>query len=120
MNPKTIFCDLDGTLVKHPGAEGILNAMNPDHELELLPGTEEFLKWVDLNRHYLVITTGRKESCREATIKQLQRARIWYDELIMGFGSGDRILINDKKTDGRETASAINLERNGGLKDVKI
>jgi hypothetical protein len=38
----------------------------------------------------------------------------------MGFGSGDRILINDKKTDGRETAFSINLERNGGIKDVKI
>jgi len=120
-NPKTIFCDLDGTLVKHPGSEGVLqNSTDPNHELELLPGTHEFLKWVDLNRHYLVITTGRKESCREATIKQLQRANIWYDQLIMGFGSGDRILINDKKTDGRETASAINLERNGGIKDVQI
>ena len=49
MNPKTIFCDLDGTLVKHPGAEGILNAMNPDHELELLPGTEEFSNALSVN-----------------------------------------------------------------------
>ena len=120
MKVKTFFCDLDGTLVKHPGGDGILKVMDPNHKLQLLEGTEEFLKWIDYHRHHLVITTGRKESCREATIKQLQRARIWYDELIMGFGSGDRILINDKKTDGRETASAINLERNGGLKDVKI
>jgi|TARA_R100000027_G_scaffold66819_1_gene63606 phosphoglycolate phosphatase-like HAD superfamily hydrolase len=120
MNPKTIFCDLDGTLVKHPSGEGILKVTDPEHELELLPGTEEFLKWVDLNRHYLVITTGRKESCREATIKQLQRANIWYDQLIMGFGSGDRVLINDRKTDGRQTAFAINLERNGGIKNVEI
>ena len=29
-------------------------------------------------------------------------------------------MINDRKTDGRQTAFAINLERNGGIKNVEI
>ena len=117
--PKTIFCDLDGTLVKHPG--DVTKITNPEYELEVLPGVKEFLYNIDVNRYHLVITTGRKESLREPTIKQLQRAGIIYDQLIMGFGGGDRILINDKKS-GRldDTAFAINITRNEGVKNVKI
>ena len=117
--PKTIFCDLDGTLTKHPKDVGLIQ--DPDYELEVLPGVKEFLYTIDVNRYHLVITTGRKESARESTIKQLQRAGILYDQLIMGFGGGDRILINDRKVGRTEdTAFAINVTRNEGVKDVKI
>jgi|TARA_B100000900_G_scaffold408862_1_gene423816 hydroxymethylpyrimidine pyrophosphatase-like HAD family hydrolase len=117
--PKTIFCDLDGTLVKHPGDVRLIQ--DPTYELEVLPGVGDFLYQVDVNSYHLVITTGRKESAREATIKQLQRAGILYDQLIMGFGGGDRILINDRKSGKTEnTAFAINLTRNEGVKNVKI
>jgi len=50
----------------------------------------------------------------------MSRAGINYDHLIMGFGGGDRILINDKKPDGRVTAYSINLERNKGIEDVEL
>ena len=117
--PKTIFCDLDGTLVKHPGS--VRAVQNPDYELEVLSGVDEFLYHIDVNSYHLVITTGRKESARDATIKQLQRAGILYDQLIMGFGGGDRILINDRKSGKTDdTAFAINLTRNQGVKNVKI
>jgi len=117
--PKTIFCDLDGTLTKHPKDAGLIQ--DPDYELEVLPGVKEFLYTIDVNSYHLVITTGRKESAREATIKQLQRAGILYDQLIMGFGGGDRILINDRKVGRTEdTAFAINVTRNEGVKDVTI
>ena len=36
--PKTIFCDLDGTLVKHSNPVEI---QNPDLELEVLPGVHD-------------------------------------------------------------------------------
>jgi hydroxymethylpyrimidine pyrophosphatase-like HAD family hydrolase len=117
--PKTIFCDLDGTLVKHPGDVGLIQ--DPNYELEVLPGVDKLLYEIDVNSYHLVITTGRKESARESTIKQLQRAGILYDQLIMGFGGGDRILINDRKSGRTEdTAFAINVTRNEGVKDVKI
>ena len=119
--PKTIFCDLDGTLVKHPGSGYIRAIQDPNYELKVLPGVNEFLYHIDVNSYHLVITTGRKESAREATVKQLQRVGILYDQLIMGFGGGDRILINDRKNDRAEdTAFAINLARNEGVENVKI
>ena len=43
--PKTIFCDLDGTLTKHPKDVGLIQ--DPNYELEVLPGVKE-LKNIDL------------------------------------------------------------------------
>ena len=117
--PKTIFCDLDGTLVKHSNPTDI---QNPNLILEVLPGVHEKLIEWDTKGYHVVITTGRKESAREATVKQMQRAGINYDQLIMGFGGGDRILLNDRKPHepSRDTAYVINLERNKGIEDVKL
>lgn len=115
--PKTIFCDIDGTLTKH-----ILpnDAANEEYSLQLLDGTiEKFLEWDRLG-YNIILTTGRKESLRSSTEKQLKRAGIFYDQLIMGIGGGDRILINDKKPDGRETAFRYCPDRNGGIKDINI
>ena len=117
--PKTIFCDLDGTLVKHPG--DVMVITSPDYKLELLPGVKEFLYTIDSNRYHLIITTGRKEGLRDATVKQLQNAGIIYDQLIMGIGGGGRHLINDKKTDNKtKTAFAHNINRNKGIGDLEI
>ena len=89
-----------------------------DLKLEVLDGVHEKLREWDTKGYHIVITTGRKESARESTTKQLQRAGIVYDQLIMGFGGGDRILINDRKPNSdRDTEYAINLERNKGLLD---
>ena len=49
--PKTIFCDLDGTLVKHPGDVSVLTS--PEYKLEVLPGVKDFLKRIDSNRYCL-------------------------------------------------------------------
>ena len=38
----------------------------------------------------------------------------------MGIGPGDRIIINDKKTNGRNTAWAYTPERNFGIKDYSF
>ena len=40
-SPKTIFCDLDGTLVKHSNP---IDVQNPDLELEVLPGVYKRLR----------------------------------------------------------------------------
>ena len=51
----------------------------------------------------------------------MQRAGINYNQLIMGFGGGDRILINDRKADSsRDTAYVINVNRNEGVENVKL
>ena len=117
-NSKTIFCDLDGTLVKHSNP---IDAQNSDLELEVLPGTHDKLREWDSKGYHIIITTGRKVSAREATIKQMQRAGISYDQLVMGFGGANRYIINDRKPNSDEdTTFAINIERNKGIKDVEL
>ena len=58
---------------------------------------------------------------RKVTEKQLWKAGIIYDQLIMGIGGGQRYLINDLKP-GRDydTAISINVERDTGIGDIEI
>lgn len=115
IRPKTIFCDIDGTLVKHV-APSI--ATSPNHKMELLDGTlEKLLDW-DKKGYYIILTTGRKESLRDITKKQLSEVGIFYDQLIMGIGGGTRYLINDCKPEGTKSAFSFNIKRNKGINDI--
>ena len=51
--PKTIFCDLDGTLVKHSNP---VEVQNPNLELKVLPGTHDRLREWDSKGYYIIIT----------------------------------------------------------------
>ena len=116
--PKTIILDLDGTLIYHKNA-GASEQMtsNPG----LLEGTLGKLNEWDKRGYNIIILTGRKEGMRGITEKYLENKGIFYDQLIMGVGGGARFLINDKKQDSdSNTAYAINLERNKGIKNVEI
>ena len=111
--PKTIFCDIDGTLWYHVGGA-------PDQayckENILLPNTKEAIDKWDRLGYIIILTTGRKESLREKTELELLRLGIVYDKLIMGLGGGVRILINDIKPDGeKNTCYAMNVIRNKGI-----
>lgn len=120
MRPKTIICDIDGTLIEHNG--GPSNAI-----LEpaiILKGTISKLEEWDKKGYNIVLLTGRKESMREKTEIALSSLGIFYDMLIMGVGGGQRVLINDLKPehDSQEnpTAIAINLVRNEGIAKVEL
>jgi hydroxymethylpyrimidine pyrophosphatase-like HAD family hydrolase len=116
--PKTIFCDLDGTLIQHTGD---INKQVKIGYTSLLEGTIEKLKEWERKGYRIIITTGRKESMRSETVKQLEYFGIFYDLLIMGIGGGCRVLINDLKEDSEQpTAIAINPKRNEGIKDIEI
>jgi len=115
IRPKTIFCDIDGTLVKHDPPS---LTSKPNYKMELLEGTiKKLLEW-DKKGYNIILTTGRKESLRKVTEQQLTEAGIFYNYLIMGIGGGTRYLINDNKPEGTESAFAINLERNKGVNDI--
>lgn len=115
--PKTIFCDIDGTLIKHYGPSVVCQ---PEHKSVVLEGTIDKLREWDRKGYMIILVTGRKESIREQTEKELSKAGIFYDKLIMGVGGGPRYLINDRKTDGREAAFSICLDRDTGIKDVDL
>lgn len=113
----TIFCDIDGTLVKHAP---LTDSAKKTHKLELLPGTIEKLTEWEKNGYRIILTTGRKECTRAATEQQLQEAGIFYDQLVMNIGGGARYLINDKKPEGDITSFCFCPDRNQGIKDIEI
>jgi hydroxymethylpyrimidine pyrophosphatase-like HAD family hydrolase len=117
MRPKTIFCDIDGTLLEHCGDIAKQSFGSP----KVLPGALQKLREWDLKGYGIILVTGRRESVRQDLERQLREAGIFYDRLIMGIGGGVRVLINDQKPDSdAETATAITVERNRGLEDVEI
>jgi ribonucleotide monophosphatase NagD (HAD superfamily) len=117
MRPKTLVVDIDGVLLKHTG--DITNQFKC--EPEVLPGVLEAIKEWDIKGYRIILLSGRKESMREETKRQLSEAGIIYDQLILGVGGGVRVLVNDRKPNKDfDTAIAVNLERNVGLEGVKI
>ena len=114
--PKTIICDIDGVLLRHKN-EGLSEQLNS----ELLDGTIKKITEWDSNGYNIILITGRRESMRKNTEIQLGSLGIFYDQLVMGVGGGDRIIINDRKPNSdRDTAYAINLNRNEGVENVEI
>jgi hypothetical protein len=114
---KTIFLDIDGCIFRHKG-----NISTQFNDAELLSGVlEKFVEW-DTAGHKIILVTGRKESMRRLTEKQLLDAKLFYDQLIMGVNRGERVIINDKKpnNDSAKVASAIEIIRNEGLTNIKI
>ena len=73
----------------------------------------------DLEGCYIILMTGRRESVRKDTERQLSSNGIIYNTLIMNVGGGVRVLINDRKADRKDdTAIAICVERNKGVLDI--
>ena len=90
---KTWFFDIDGTLVRHLSNEEI----NSGAKEQLLPQVEEFINNLYRKGDYIILTTARWESQRLLTERMLKKFRLNYHHLIMGIGSGERILVNDIK-----------------------
>jgi hypothetical protein len=119
---KTIIIDVDGTILEHRG--GGLAGQHGD--LAVLPGVRK--KWEEWNAkgYNIIVLTGRKESMREETERQLFRWHLAYDQLVMGVGGGPRVLINDLKPGDdidnpkMPTAVAVNLVRNTGLDGIEV
>ena len=114
--PKTIICDIDGVLLEHRN-QGLSSQLGA----KALSGTVEMVNNWDAKGYNIILITGRRESLRKKTEEQLLFHSIFYDQLIMGVGGGDRIVVNDRKPNSdRDTAYAINLYRNEGIQDVEL
>lgn len=109
---KTIFCDIDGTLWKHEKDITLFHSSKN----KLLPNTLDAIRHWEKSGYKIILTTGRKENLRKITEENLNKLGIVYDYLLMGLGSGDRILINDRKEkSSRNTSYSINVIRNKGI-----
>ena len=110
----TIFCDLDGTLIKHvpiPSEDG--------NEIKVLPDTPEKLKeWSDQG-YYIVLVTSRPYNKIFRVLNKLKSLEIEFDQIICDLPVGPRYLINDSKN-GEIRAFAYPLERDIGVGGVNI
>ena len=112
---KTIFSDIDGTLIEQVRFE----ELDPN-VVNVLPGVKEkMLEWYDAG-HYIVLTTARPEHLREITEIQMNKAGIRFDQLVMGIGREERILINNNssKDPQRNRAFGVPVARDGGFNQI--
>ena len=104
----TWILDLDGTIVKH-------NGYIIDGKDSLLSGVAAFLKRIP-KKDMIIFLTSRTEEYREETIQFLEMNDIRFNHIIFNIPYGERILINDRKPSGLDTAVAVNCERNDDCK----
>jgi ribonucleotide monophosphatase NagD (HAD superfamily) len=110
---KTIFIDLDGTLVIHNYKPLIVSDV-------FLPGATDFLINAKAQNCYCILTTNRsKENSQEVISYLLSEHNFKFDREIYDLPVGIRYLINDNKDD-EVRAIAIPLERNLGLINISI
>lgn len=113
--PKTIICDIDGTILKHVHRFSEIVDTVP----QLLPGVIEKINQWDSQGHKIILMTARKESARETTEKHLKSLGLCWDQLVMGVTSGKRVLINDKLNKKHpDRAISININTDSGFKNV--
>ena len=108
---KTWLLDVDGTIVKHNGYK--------NEQETLLEGVKKF--WDNISpEDKVIILTSREKKYIKQLEQLLQHNSLRYDHIISDLPFGERILINDKKPSGLQTAYAINKERDSKLEiDIK-
>lgn len=106
---KTWIFDLDGTILKH-------NGYIIDGEDSFLLGAQEFLQSIDKN-DMIIFVTSRKLDMKEKTELFLKSNNIRFDSIIYEAPYGERILVNDRKLSGLQTAIAINTTRDQFMED---
>jgi dTDP-glucose pyrophosphorylase len=114
--PKTIFCDIDGTILKHKHRYSDI----PNSDPIILSGVLEKINEWDSLGHKIIFVTARKESARKTTEEHLRKLGLCWDQLIMGMTSGVRILVNDKLDRKHpDRAISINVITDDGFERTK-
>ena len=110
---KTIICDIDGTLLDYQHSTIPQPGNKKEHVA--LPGAVEKMRQWEMRGCRIIIITGRRESERTRTVRELKHQHIPYDLLIMGFADTGLVLINDEGRRGECKAHAVSLPRDEGL-----
>jgi hypothetical protein len=113
---KTIFSDIDGTLIEQVRFEDL-----DPNVVNVLPGVlEKFNEWYEAG-HHIVLTTARPWNLELVTKQQMETAGIRYHQLLMGIGREERILINNNssKEPQRDRAFGVPVLRDGGFENLE-
>ena len=105
----TWIIDLDGTIFEH---NGYLEGKD-----KLLPGVKEFWEKIP-EEDFILILTARSKKFYDLTLESLKNYNLRYNEILFDLPTGERILINDAKPSGLNTAIAFNVKRNTGLNEL--
>jgi hypothetical protein len=103
---KTWILDVDGTLVKHNGHKNGGDV--------LLDGVKEFFDSVS-SEDKIILLTAREDEHLENLKIFLKNNGLRYDYLLGDMPFGERILVNDKKLSGLNTAYSVNKDRDAAL-----
>lgn len=104
----TVFCDIDGTLVKHNYSV----ETTPDQPIH---ATVNRLKRLQERNYKIVLTTARSADDCEAATRLLNELGIKTTYSLVNLGSGPRILINDQKNIFQKKAFSLSVWRNTSL-----
>jgi len=113
----TIFCDVDGVLLKHSPHS---NDNIEDNQL-LGNCVKKFKKWKKEKRK-IILCTARPKKTIDTFKKLLKTLDIEYDDLIMGLNPGSRYIINDIKPSNIFVKQSIglNLIRDEGIDNIEL
>lgn len=112
---KTIFCDIDGTILKHSHCFSDIKDSDPI----VLDGVLKKINEWDSQGHKIILCTARKESARKITEEHLSSLGLCWDVLLMGMTSGKRVLINDKlNPQDKDRADAVNVITDAGFVSI--
>ena len=107
---KTLFVDIDGTLVKNSGQYFVPTWGTT---APLTKNVEHLNKMHATGRVRIILVTSRLERFRDATVKQLERYGVKYDQILFGMLHASRVVINDyAPTNPYPSAECVNIPRN--------
>ena len=107
---KTLFVDIDGTLMKNSGQYFVPTWGST---APLTKNVDHLNKMHATGRVRIILVTSRLEKVRDATLKQLERYGVKYDQILFGMLHASRVVVNDyAPTNPYPSAECVNIPRN--------
>jgi thiamine kinase-like enzyme len=114
---ETIFCDIDGVLIKHN------NSSNNNLKDNILIGNcvNKLKNLREDNKKIILVTARPKKTEKEFKIL-LKQLDILYDDIVMDLNPGPRYLINDIKPSNPFVKQSLsyNIIRNSGIDNLEL
>lgn len=110
----TIFCDLEGIIIKH-------SAVPPDEveDIKFIDGSLEKLKELRDDGYFLILTTSRPSNKIFGIVEKIRSNGLEFDQIVCDLPVGPRIQISDSKN-GEPRATAYVVKKNAGIKKIQI